>query len=95
MSTLLIVRNIAGEILRKCDALCYNGKGTHCDCCCGGRNHGVGLARARRNLKDFAHAAMIPYLPYEHERQEYLEVVQAPMQQMSLFTAEENVQRGR
>lgn len=35
----------------RCDARCYNAKGPSCDCCCGGRNHSVGLRRAQENTR--------------------------------------------
>lgn len=30
----------------RCDARCYEAAGPHCDCVCGGRNHGKGLIKA-------------------------------------------------
>lgn len=27
---------------RRCDSRCYNAKGDHCTCICGGKNHGKG-----------------------------------------------------
>lgn len=44
MTTLIIVGNSEGE--RRCDEKCYNAQGSICKCCCGGRNHGVGLQKA-------------------------------------------------
>lgn len=32
----------------RCDATCYNAKGSDCDCICHGQNHGKGLAEAAR-----------------------------------------------
>ena len=34
---------------RRCDARCYDAKGPHCDCICGGKNHGAGLKQAQEN----------------------------------------------
>ena len=31
---------------RRCTARCYNASGDKCVCCCGGRNHGIGLQKA-------------------------------------------------
>jgi hypothetical protein len=39
-----------GKVIRKCDARCYNAKGEHCKCVCGGRNHGLGLDAARERI---------------------------------------------
>ncbi len=36
----------------RCDARCYNAKSEGCDCCCGGRNHGVGLDQACENVRE-------------------------------------------
>jgi len=74
MTALLLHRDAKGNILSKCDEKCYNGKGPTCVCCCGGRNHGVGIEAALRNLKDFELSAQVPYLPYDHERQTFLSI---------------------
>jgi hypothetical protein len=74
MTTLLLQRDANGKVLSKCDEKCYNGKGPTCNCCCGGRNHGVGREQATRNLKHFDLSAQIPFLPFDHPRQRFLEV---------------------
>ena len=38
-----------GTMYGRCDASCYDGTKTDCDCICGGVNHGVGLTRALAN----------------------------------------------
>ena len=43
---------------RRCDARCYHARGGHCDCVCGGANHGVGLARAVENTRAMAAAVL-------------------------------------
>lgn len=48
MSTLMSTGNSSGETGR-CDAKCYGASGGVCHCCCGGRNHGVGLNQAIEN----------------------------------------------
>ncbi len=48
--TLITVGNSEGD--RRCDSRCYDAKGERCTCVCGGRNHGVGLERARENILD-------------------------------------------
>jgi hypothetical protein len=35
----------------RCDAKCYEAKEKICKCCCGGKNHGVGLRQAIENTK--------------------------------------------
>jgi hypothetical protein len=34
---------------RRCNAKCYNARGSECHCACGGVNHGVGECQARQN----------------------------------------------
>lgn len=46
MSTLIVVYTSQGRIHR-CDANCYNATDPHCECVCGGANHGKGYAIAR------------------------------------------------
>lgn len=50
MTTLMTVGNSEGE--RRCDARCYEGTGSDCDCICGGMNHGKGLEAARDNTRE-------------------------------------------
>ena len=44
MTTLLSAPTPRGT--RRCDARCYEAKGPDCNCCCEGRFHGMGFARA-------------------------------------------------
>lgn len=48
MTTLLAVYE-GGRCVRRCDARCYGARGSHCECCCGGANHGAGRSRAIEN----------------------------------------------
>jgi hypothetical protein len=48
---LIEVRNSEG-VVGRCDAHCYNAKEPHCECICGGKNHGVGLQRAIENTRE-------------------------------------------
>jgi hypothetical protein len=42
-----------GSANQRCDRRCYDAKaGGHCDCCCGGRNHAVGLQKALENIRE-------------------------------------------
>lgn len=52
MSTLLSVGNSEGT--RRCDERCYDATHGQCTCCCGGRNHGVGLIHAIDNTRELA-----------------------------------------
>lgn len=45
----------------RCDANCYNATGPKCDCVCGGRNHGVGLDKARENTRELADTMIDEY----------------------------------
>jgi hypothetical protein len=49
--------NSSGQTGR-CDAKCYDAQGQKCDCCCGGRNHGVGRIEALQNTADYAQEMM-------------------------------------
>lgn len=49
MTTLIAVYNSDGCVGR-CDARCYLAKTPECDCICGGKNHGAGVARAIYNV---------------------------------------------
>lgn len=53
MATLIAAYNSDGCIGR-CDAKCYNATGQHCDCICGGMNHGVGKQQAEKNTRELA-----------------------------------------
>jgi hypothetical protein len=46
--TTLLVLTVNGEVVSRCDARCYGANwDKHCQCVCLGRNHGVGLVKAR------------------------------------------------
>lgn len=53
MPTLISTHNSSGSTGR-CDAKCYNAEHPHCECCCGGVNHGVGLRQAIHNTEAIA-----------------------------------------
>lgn len=38
----------------RCDSRCYEARTKRCRCCCGGRNHGVGLNQAIKNSAELA-----------------------------------------
>lgn len=50
MTVILKVKTADGKEL-KCDQRCYLATGSHCDCACGGINHGVGLKQAIENVR--------------------------------------------
>ena len=60
MAVLIEVRTSSG-VVGRCDAKCYNAQHPGCECICGGRNHGVGLARALENTREMAEAWMVEY----------------------------------
>lgn len=50
MTVILKIKTADGKEL-KCDQRCYMAVGNHCDCACGGINHGVGFKRAVENVR--------------------------------------------
>jgi hypothetical protein len=48
----LLTETIGQGPVRRCDGRCYNGKNKTCVCICGGRNHGVGLEQALKNVQE-------------------------------------------
>jgi hypothetical protein len=48
VTTVIAVYDSEGCVGR-CDFRCHYAKGSHCDCICGGVNHGAGLDEAIRN----------------------------------------------
>jgi hypothetical protein len=58
--TLIAVYTSEGCIGR-CDAKCYEAHEPHCDCICGGANHGAGLAQATDNTRRYAEAWLEKY----------------------------------
>lgn len=53
MPTLMTFKSANGSAER-CDAKCYDARGSVCHCCCGGRNHGVGFTEAfHRTVDEF------------------------------------------
>jgi len=53
MVTLISYRSSGGDQGR-CDAKCYDAADPHCDCICGGRNHGAGKEQALENTRELA-----------------------------------------
>jgi len=51
MSTLILAKTPNGSPRGRCDAKCYNAKGTKCTCICGGVNHGAGKNQAIDNTR--------------------------------------------
>jgi len=54
VATLIRVKASGGKRARVCNAQCYNAKFPTCVCVCGGKNHGVGLERAKENTREIA-----------------------------------------
>jgi hypothetical protein len=53
MTTLIAVFDSDG-CRGRCDARCYDATHPGCDCICGGKNHGAGLAQAEANTQALA-----------------------------------------
>ena len=51
MPTLILEHGTQGKSRGQCDSRCYNAKSAVCLCCCGGKNHGIGLQRAIDNTR--------------------------------------------
>jgi hypothetical protein len=57
MSTLIAVYNSSGpdgklRCVGRCDAKCYEAREAHCDCICGGANHGKGAEKAQQQTTE-------------------------------------------
>lgn len=65
MATLLSEPTAKGT--RRCDARCYNARLPECRCCCGGKFHGQGLARAIEQGRAWAaeHGVELPAVQTE------------------------------
>jgi hypothetical protein len=61
MSTLISVHNSDGCVGR-CDAKCYDATHPHCDCICGGKNHGAGKKQATENTRELADTWLKDYM---------------------------------
>lgn len=59
MSALIVVYGENGAKIRQCDARCYNAKHEKCVCCCGGKNHGVGLDKAIDNTREMVEELLV------------------------------------
>jgi hypothetical protein len=57
VTTLIHVRFGNGQSYR-CDARCYDAKQPGCECICGGKNHGVGMAKAVENVCAYTKAEL-------------------------------------
>ena len=77
MTTLISAHNGDGCIGR-CDAKCYMATGPVCRCICGGRNHGVGLAKAIESLPTIEEWLDPEAIP--HEAGETISVVVSDVQ---------------
>lgn len=60
MTTLIVVYDNE-DCKGRCDARCYDAREPHCDCVCGGRNHGAGLEHAVENTRELANEWMETY----------------------------------
>lgn len=72
--------NSAGET-GTCDQSCYEARTKRCRCCCGGRNHGVGLNKAIKNAGEIVKEAAAGNCPEALEQVTF----EAPKKQLRLF----------
>jgi hypothetical protein len=81
--TLIAVHTSEGCIGR-CDAKCYTATEPHCDCICGGANHGAGLAQAIDNTRQYA-AVMLEKYAGAKGLQEFRAEFGREVEQLGLF----------
>ena len=60
--TLIEIRDGSGTVVGRCDAKCYNAEQPHCDCVCGGMNHGAGKQKALENTKEYVKEMIKEYV---------------------------------
>ena len=92
MATLIAVYNSDGCVGR-CDAKCYDATCPDCDCICGGRNHGAGLAVARDNTRELADDWVKAYAARQGLT-DYEVLVGLGVAQPDLFESQEAARRG-
>lgn len=81
--TLIAVYNSDGCVGR-CDAKCYNANHPHCDCICGGANHGAGKQAAIDNTRELSQR-WIDDWNAEHPGMEFSFKQSKEVSQLSLF----------
>lgn len=86
MSTMIAAYGSDGECMGRCDAKCYNATCEHCDCICGGMNHGVGVNKATENTRELAESWMKEY-EKQHDEKLTFKVMPKPVQ-LEMFTLE-------
>ena len=84
MATLIAVYNSEGCIGR-CDAKCYQAQEPGCQCICGGKNHGAGLARATENTRALAEPWLEAYAKLHNLGDDWRGVISPAVLQPSLF----------
>lgn len=83
MTTLIAVYNSDGCVGR-CDAKCYDAQHDHCECICGGKNHGAGKQQAIENTREMAEGWLERYAT-DHELKDYEGMVGMNVVQKGLF----------
>lgn len=70
MTVVLEAKTIDGVFVGRCDAKCYRATGSKCKCICGGKNHGVGISQAFKNLQGLERdkPSDIVYVTRPHQR---------------------------
>ncbi|MGK7344991.1 MAG: hypothetical protein ACNS63_04205 [Candidatus Nitrospinota bacterium M3_3B_026] len=86
MTTLIAVYDSDG-LVGRCDARCHDATTAHCNCVCGGMNHGAGAERALENTREYA-KDMIDRYAGEKGLDVYKVVIGEATRQESLFNDE-------
>lgn len=84
MSTLIAVYKSDGTCIGRCDAHCYDAVHPHCDCICGGANHGAGEKKAIDNTRAYCEK-WIDDFKERHGAQDGTGEITPTVQQFSLF----------
>jgi len=69
MTTLIALYNSDGCIGR-CDARCHDAHHDRCTCICGGKNHGVGLDQATKNMNELGEIWLEGFAEQRHRAEQ-------------------------
>jgi len=69
----------------RCDAKCYEAQHHHCECICGGLNHGAGLSRAIDQTRELAETWIEDYKLKHGLNGDTKSYIAGEVQQLSLF----------
>lgn len=83
MTTLIAVYTSSGCVGR-CDAKCYEATTPHCECICGGINHGAGRNQAITNTVELAQKWIDEHQAQHPEKQYRYDVPKGEAQQLEM-----------